>query len=61
VLSAYERDQWDFVKAALNEKGFVERVSGLEAVQKAADEAAERMEREMEEMTLEDDEEGEML
>ncbi|XPS69050.1 dCMP deaminase [Ascochyta lentis] len=40
VLSAYEADPWDFVQRALNEKGWVEEMSGLKEVQRRADEAA---------------------
>lgn len=62
VLAAYERDGWSFVKRALNEKGFVEEISGLAEVQRLADEAAARMEAEMESMSIGDeDEEGEMI
>lgn len=32
VTSAYESDGWEFVKKALNEKGYVEELSGLAAV-----------------------------
>lgn len=38
ILTAYERDGWDFVKRAINEKGFVEDVSGLTEVQRRAEE-----------------------
>ncbi|GAB7347646.1 hypothetical protein MBLNU459_g4514t1 [Dothideomycetes sp. NU459] len=38
ILAAYERDGWQFVKRAINEKGFVEDVSGLAEVQKRAEE-----------------------
>jgi ubiquitin-like modifier-activating enzyme ATG7 len=63
VLAAYESDSWDFVRRALNEKGFVESISGLAEVQRLADEAAARMEAEMDAMSIEDDdgEEGEMI
>jgi ubiquitin-like modifier-activating enzyme ATG7 len=55
VLTAYEADPWPFVRSALNDKGFVERISGLEEVQRLADEAAARMEAEMDAMSLEED------
>jgi ubiquitin-like modifier-activating enzyme ATG7 len=63
VLAAYESDSWDFVRRALNENGFVENISGLSEVQRLADEAAARMEAEMDAMSIEDDdgEEGEMI
>ena len=44
VLSAYETDPWGFVQRALNEKGWVEEMSGLKEVQRRADEAADDLE-----------------
>lgn len=38
IVSAYETDGWEFVKRAINEKGFVEEVSGLAEVQRKAEE-----------------------
>ncbi|WPH05060.1 Hypothetical protein R9X50_00795900 [Acrodontium crateriforme] len=38
ILEAYRNDGWDFVKKALNEKGYVEEVSGLAEVQRRAEE-----------------------
>lgn len=32
VIAAYNRDGWDFVRRALNEKGYVEEISGLAEV-----------------------------
>ena len=52
ILERYERDGWDFVKRAINEKGYVEEVSGLAEVQRRA-EAAEVLSDD------EDDDEGE--
>ena len=43
-LEAYERDGWDFVRRAINEKGFMEDVSGLAEVQRKAEEAEGAME-----------------
>jgi len=40
ILEGYESQGWEFVKRALGEKGFVERVSGLDEVQRRAEEAA---------------------
>ena len=54
ILEAYERDGWEFVKRAINERGYVEEVSGLAEVQRQA----EKAEREMEEWS-ENEEEGE--
>lgn len=39
ILEAYEKDRWEFVRRAINEKGFVEEVSGLAEVQRRAEEA----------------------
>ena len=41
VVDAYAEQGWDFVQRALNEKDFVESLSGLKEVQKVAEEAAE--------------------
>jgi ubiquitin-like modifier-activating enzyme ATG7 len=60
VIDTYEADPWKFVQKALNEKGWVEEMSGLAEVQRRADEAAEDVEwDEGDEGGLED--EGEML
>lgn len=40
MITAYEKDPWGFVQRALNEKGWVEELSGLAEVQRRADEAA---------------------
>ncbi|CAI6335424.1 unnamed protein product [Periconia digitata] len=52
VIKAYEADGWGFVKKALNERGWVEEMSGLAEVQRRADEMAEDVDW--------DDEDGEM-
>jgi len=39
VVGAYERDGWEFVKRALDERGWVEELSGLKEVQRRAEEA----------------------
>lgn len=60
VIEAYEADPWGFVKRALNEKGWVEEMSGLAEVQRQADAAADDVEwDEEDEGGLED--EGELL
>ena len=59
ILQHYEQDGWDFVKRAINEKGYVEEVSGLAEVQRLADEAEKAME--MEEDEWDDEGEGELL
>jgi ubiquitin-like modifier-activating enzyme ATG7 len=60
VLQLYELGPWDFVQRALNEKGWVEEISGLAEVQKIADAAADDLEWD-EEGGLEDDGEGELI
>lgn len=40
MLDAYTEDPWGFVQKALNERGWVEEMSGLKEVQRKADEAA---------------------
>ena len=57
ILEAYRTDGWNFVQKALNEKGYVEELSGLKEVQRAADAAAADIE--WEESDAEGDEEGE--
>ncbi|KAL2045074.1 hypothetical protein N7G274_002849 [Stereocaulon virgatum] len=39
ITGAYRAEGWDFVKRALNEKGYVEELSGLAEVQRAAEKA----------------------
>ena len=60
VLDAYEADPWGFVQRALNERGWVEEMSGLKEVQRRADEAAGDLEWDSEEEGGLDDE-GELL
>jgi len=64
VMNAYEQDGWEFVKKAMNEKGYVEELSGLAEVQRLAEAAANDVDWE-EDDELGDmeavDEEGEML
>ena len=61
VLALYEKDPWDFVQKALNEKGWVEEMSGLAEVQRKADEAAAEIEWSDNEGSFEDEGEGELL
>ncbi|KAF2835109.1 E1-like protein-activating enzyme Gsa7p/Apg7p [Patellaria atrata CBS 101060] len=44
IVDLYKSEGWDFVKRAINEKGWVEEVSGLKEVQRKAEEAAEGLE-----------------
>ena len=58
ILGAYEKDGWAFVKRAINERGYVEEISGLAEVQRKAEQA----EQEMDEFDEEEDEgEGELV
>ena len=59
ILQHYESDDWDFVKRAINEKGYVEEVSGLAEVQRRAEEAEKAME--LEEDDWDEEGEGELL
>jgi ubiquitin-like modifier-activating enzyme ATG7 len=61
VVAAYEADPWGFVKRALNERGWVEEMSGLKEVQRKADEALAAMDIEDEEDEGGLEDEGEML
>jgi ubiquitin-like modifier-activating enzyme ATG7 len=60
IITAYKADGWDFVQKALNEKGFVEELSGLAEVQRAAEAAAADMEWE-EQDELQEEGDGEMI
>ncbi|KAK4613853.1 Ubiquitin-like modifier-activating enzyme atg7 [Fulvia fulva] len=60
VLEAYERDGWSFLKHALNDKGYVEEISGLAEVQRQAEAAAQAMEAQEDDWP-EEDEEGELI
>ena len=53
ILGAYEKDGWEFVKKAINERGYVEEVSGLAEVQRMAEEAEKEID-----AFDDDDEEG---
>lgn len=59
VTNAFMKDGWNFVKRALNEKGYVEDLSGLSEVQRAAERAMANMEL-SEEIDMEEGE-GEMI
>ncbi|KAF2651060.1 autophagy-related protein 7 [Lophiostoma macrostomum CBS 122681] len=60
ILDLYQRDPWHFLQHALNEKGWVEEVSGLAEVQRKADAAADELEWD-DEGELEDEGEGELI
>jgi ubiquitin-like modifier-activating enzyme ATG7 len=59
ILAAYEKDGWQFVKKAINEKGYVEEISGLAEVQRKAEEAEKAMEDD--EWDEDDEGEGELI
>ncbi|KAF2195627.1 autophagy-related protein 7 [Zopfia rhizophila CBS 207.26] len=61
ILNLYREDSWDFVQRALNEKGWVEEVSGLAEVQRKADAAAAELEWDDEGELGEEEGEGEMI
>lgn len=60
ILDLYQLDSWDFVQRALNEKGWVEEVSGLAEVQRKADAAADQLEWD-DEGEIEEEGEGELI
>lgn len=60
ILDLYTRDNWEFVKRAINEEGYVEEVSGLAEVQRRAEELDKDVDWEESEGE-EDNEEAEML
>lgn len=59
IVDAYNADGWDFVQRALNEKGYVEELSGLTEVQRAAEAAAAEIDFSEEDEVEEGD--GEMI
>lgn len=44
ILEQYEQRGWEFIKRAINERGYVEEVSGLAEVQRKAEEAEKELE-----------------
>ncbi|EEH16308.2 ubiquitin-like modifier-activating enzyme ATG7 [Paracoccidioides brasiliensis Pb03] len=40
IINAYRQHEWAFVKKAVNESGYVEELSGLKEIQRAAEEAS---------------------
>ena len=60
IVNSYKGDGWEFVQKALNEKGFVEELSGLAEVQRVAEAASADVEWE-EEDELEEEGEGEII
>jgi ubiquitin-like modifier-activating enzyme ATG7 len=60
VVDAYQEGGWEFVQRALNEKDYVEELSGLKEVQRVAEAAAAEIEWEDED-EIEEEGEGELL
>lgn len=61
VVDAYREGDWSFVEKALNDKNFVEELSGLKEVQRRAEAAALEMEAALDEGDDLEDSEGELL
>jgi len=59
VLDTYQKDGWSFVEKALNDKDYVEELSGLKEVHRAAEAAAADIEFSEDETA--EDEDGELL
>ena len=60
IVDAYKSEGWEFVQKALNEKGYVEELSGLKEVQRAAEAAAADIEW-SEEDEIQEEGDGEMI
>ena len=60
IVDAYKSGGWEFVRKALNEQGYVEELSGLKEVQRAAEAAAADIEW-SEEDEIQDEGDGEMI
>ncbi|CAO1597358.1 Autophagy protein 7 [Xanthoria calcicola] len=60
IVEAYNADGWHFVKRALNEKGYVEELSGLAEVQRSAEQALADMQL-SDDSDVMDDGEGEII
>jgi ubiquitin-like modifier-activating enzyme ATG7 len=60
IIDLYQNNPWEFLQRALNEKGWVEEVSGLTEVQRKADLAAEEIDWD-DEGELEEEGEGELI
>ncbi|KAL8903565.1 MAG: hypothetical protein Q9207_003840 [Kuettlingeria erythrocarpa] len=61
VLRAFKSDDWHFLKRALNQKGYVEELSGLAEVQRAAEKALAEMEFSDDSEIFDDKEEPEII
>ncbi|KAI4193613.1 MAG: hypothetical protein LQ350_008228 [Teloschistes chrysophthalmus] len=61
IIDAYEADGWQFVKRALNEKDYVEELSGLAEVHRTAEKALAEIEFSDDDDGTHDDEEPEII
>ncbi|KAL9587143.1 MAG: hypothetical protein Q9212_000416 [Teloschistes hypoglaucus] len=61
IIDAYEADGWQFVKRALNEKDYVEELSGLAEVHRTAEKALAEIEFSDDDDEIHDDEEPEII
>ena len=61
IVNAYKSGGWEFVKRALNEKGYVEELSGLAEVHRQAEKVAADVGWEEEDGSQIEDEEGELI
>jgi ubiquitin-like modifier-activating enzyme ATG7 len=61
IVDPYRKDGWGFVKRALNERGYVEELSGLAEIQRSAEKAAADMEWDEEGELGEEEGEGVMV
>jgi len=58
IVKEYKNSGWKFIKRALNEAGYVEELSGLAEVHRAAEKAAADVEWDEDDDDNEDDNEG---
>ncbi|RVX68929.1 Ubiquitin-like modifier-activating enzyme atg7 [Exophiala mesophila] len=61
IIDAYKQQGWEFVLKALNDRDYVEELSGLKEVQRLAEEAAKDIDLEDEEDEFSEEGEGELI
>jgi ubiquitin-like modifier-activating enzyme ATG7 len=61
IVNLYKQDGWEFVKRAINEKGWVEEISGLAEVQRRAEELDEAGWSDDDDEALRSEGEGELI
>jgi ubiquitin-like modifier-activating enzyme ATG7 len=61
VIEKYKQEGWEFVKRVLNERGYVEEVSGLAEVQRQAEKLGKEVDWDDEEEGGDDEGEGELI